>query len=129
MLLYPLRPSKYLKYTATMTYGICHTPAFGFFCSSSSSSSVELAYRKSGTSTVLGFYTKRLLSLACVILDQENLCNFTHHCISRGFSLFVRSHFLFIHCTRLFIHAFRTHAYKGWGSSVRVGMGGARTYA
>ena len=123
MFLYPLRPSKYVKYTATMTYGICHTPLFGFICSSS----VELAYRKSGTSTVLGFYMKRLLFLACVILDQENLCNFTRNCIDRGFSLFLRSHFLFIHCTRLFIHAFCTHVYKGWGSSVRVGMGGART--
>ena len=73
-ILYPLRPSKHVKCTATMTYGSCHTPLFGFFCSSSSSSSssssVKLAYRKSGTSTVLGFYMKRLLSLACVILDQ-----------------------------------------------------------
>ena len=31
VILYPLRPSKYVKYTATMSYGICHTPLFGFF--------------------------------------------------------------------------------------------------
>ena len=72
-------------------------------------SSVELAYRKSGTSTVLALYMKPLLSLACVILDQENLRNFTRNCIEILFvrieieSLFVRIHFLFIHCTRLFI--------------------------
>ena len=68
-----------------MSYGICHTPLFGFFCSSSSSSSVELAYRKSGTSTLLGFCMKRLLSLSCVILDQENLRNFTRKCIIQNF--------------------------------------------
>ena len=100
MILYPLRPSKYVKYTATMTYGICHTPLFGYFCSSSSSSSnsVELAYRKSGTSTVLGFYMKRLLSLACVILDQENLGNFTHNCIIANFPYLSEAIFCVVTC-------------------------------
>ena len=125
MILYLLRLSKYVKYIATMTYGICHTPLFGYFCSSSSSSSnsVELAYRKSGTSTVLGFYMKRLLSLACVILDQENLRNFTHNCIyNPKFSLFVGRHFLCGHVHSRFI--------ERWGSSARrstgVEAGGAR---
>ena len=31
VILYLLRPSKYVKYTATMTYGSCHTSLFGFF--------------------------------------------------------------------------------------------------
>ena len=31
VILYPLRPSKYVKYTATMTYGSCHTPFLDFF--------------------------------------------------------------------------------------------------
>ena len=57
-------------------------PNFGIFCSSSS---VELAYRKSGTSAHDGFYTKRLLSVACVILDQENLRNSTQSCIIENF--------------------------------------------
>ena len=60
-------------------------PPFWNFCSSSSSSSVKLAYRKSDTSTVLGFYMKRLLSLACVILDQENLRNFTQGSVIANF--------------------------------------------
>ena len=54
---------------------------FWVFCSSLSSSfssSVELAYRQSGTSSLNGFFTKRFLSVVCVILDQENLRNFTH---------------------------------------------------
>ena len=54
-------------------------------------SSVELAYCQSGTSTLDGFYTKRLLSVVCVILDQQNLCNFTRN------SLFVGSYFLNVH--------------------------------
>ena len=45
----------------------------------------SLAYRKSGTSTGLGFYMKRLLSLACVILDQENLRNFTQGSVIANF--------------------------------------------
>ena len=74
VILYPLRPSKCVKDAATLTYGNRPNRTFGNFCSSFSSS-VELAYRKSGTSTLLGFYMKRLLSLSCVILDQENLRN------------------------------------------------------
>ena len=44
--------------------------------------SVEQAYHKICTSTLLDFYMKQLLSLACVILDQ---CNCTHNCKSRNF--------------------------------------------
>ena len=104
-----------------MTYGSCHTPLFEYFCSSSSSSSssVELAYRKSGTSTVLGFYMKRLLSLACVILDQENLRNFTHNCIIANFPEAI---YCVVTCISRFI--------ERWGSSARrsagVEAGGAR---
>ena len=121
MILYPIRPSKYVKYTATMTYGSCHTPLFGYFCSSSSSSSssssnsVELAYRKSGTSTVLGFYMKRLLSLACVILDQENLHNFTHNCIIANFPYLSEAIFCVVTCISRFI--------ERWGSSARRSTG------
>ena len=71
-----------------MTNGNWPNPFFGFFVHlSSSSSSVKLAYRQSGSD---GFYTKRLLSVACVILDQENLRNFTQN-------LFLESHFLYVH--------------------------------
>ena len=59
-------PAKTLKYRATMI-----NLARPHFCSSSSSSNSVLVYCKSGTTTLLG------LSLACVILDQLNLCNFT----------------------------------------------------
>ena len=48
------------------------------FCSSSSSSSIELADWQSATSTLDGFYTKRLLSVVCVILGQENLKDFPY---------------------------------------------------
>ena len=71
------------------------------FCSSSSSSSssIELAYRQSGTSTLDGFYTKRLLSVPCVILDQEKLHKFTPTVYIKNFPLFVGSHFLYVTCT------------------------------
>ena len=121
VILYPLRPSKYVKYTATMTYGSCHTPLFGFFCSSSSSSSVKLTYRKSGTSTVLGFYMKRLLSLACVILDQENLRNFTQGSVITNFPYLLEAISIWSRASRLI---------ERWGSSARrsagVEAGGAR---
>ena len=61
LFLYSLRPSKYVYLY----------------------NSVKLAYRKRGTSTLLGFYMKQLLSLACVILDQETLCYFTRKRINR----------------------------------------------
>ena len=125
VILYPLRPSKYVKYTATMTYRSCHTPLFGFFCSSSSSSSssssVELAYHKSGTSTVLGFYMKRLLSLACVILDQENLRNFTQGSVIANFPYLLEAISIWSRASRFI---------ERWGSSARrsagVEAGGAR---
>ena len=88
------------------------------FCSSSSSSSsnsVELAYRKSGTSTVLGFYMKRLLSLAYVILDQENLRNFTRNCIITNFPYLLEAIFCMVTCISRFI--------KRWGSSARRSAG------
>ena len=72
-----------------------HTP-FWIFCSSSSS--VELAYRKSGTSTDLGFYMKRLLSLACVILDQENLRNFTQGSVIANFPYLFEAIFYMVTC-------------------------------
>ena len=113
VILYPLRPSKYVKYTATMTYGSCHTSLFGFFCSSSSSStSVELAYRKSGTSTVLGFYMKRLLSLTCVILDQENLRNFTQGSVIANFPYLSEAISIWSRASRFI---------ERWGSSARAG--------
>ena len=76
-----------------MTYGNWSNRTFETFCSSFSSNSVELAYRQSGTSTLLGFYMKRLLYVAYVILDQENLRNFAGT-INREISLFVGSHFI-----------------------------------
>ena len=72
-------PTKTLKVRKIHSYSDLQKLVKPHFCSSSfsSSSSVELAYRQSATSTLDGFYTKRLLSVACVILDQENLRNFT----------------------------------------------------
>ena len=46
---------------------------------------LKLAYCPSATSTLDGFYTKRLLSVACVILDQQNLCNFIQSCVLEKF--------------------------------------------
>ena len=71
---------------------LTHT-LFGFFCSSSSS--VELTYRKNGTSTFLDFCMKRLLSLSCVILDQENLRNLYNPELPY-LSIVVGSHFLIV---------------------------------
>ena len=42
------------------------------------------------TSTLDGFYTKRLLSIACMILDQGIPGNFTRNCISRNFLDFIK---------------------------------------
>ena len=98
-------PAKTLKVRKIHSYNDLRNlphPLFESFCSSSSSSSssnsVELAYRKSGTSTVLGFYMKRLLSLACVILDQENLDNFTHNCIIANFPYLLEAIFCVVTC-------------------------------
>ena len=120
-------PAKTLKVRKIHSYNDLRNlphPLFGFFCSSSSSSSnsVELAYRKSGTSTVLGFYMKRLLSLACVILDQENLRNFTHNCRIANFPYLSEAIFCVVTCISRFI--------ERWGSSARrsagLEAGGAR---
>ena len=120
-------PAKTLKVRKIHSYNDLRNlphPPFGYFCSSSSSSSnsVELAYRKSGTSTVLGFYMKRLLSLTCVILDQENLRNFTHNCIIANFPYLSEAIFCVVTCISRFI--------ERWGSSARrstgVEAGGAR---
>ena len=64
--------------------------------SSSSSKSVELAYCKIGTSiySPWSLYETTPFPCLCVILDQENLCNFTPN---HRTSLFVGSHFLFVH--------------------------------
>ena len=71
-------PSKYVKYTATMIYGNwSNSTSVHPLSSSSSFNSVKLDYHKIGPSILLGYYLKWLLSLACVILDQENLHNFT----------------------------------------------------
>ena len=43
-----------------------------------------------------------LLSVACVILDQENLRNYTQSCVIENFSLFVGSHFLHVHVRSTF---------------------------
>ena len=67
------------------------------FCSSSSSS-VKLAYRQSATSTLDGFYTKRLLSVACVILEQQNLCNFTQSCVLEKFPYLLEAVFSMCTC-------------------------------
>ena len=118
-------PAKTLKVRKIHSYNDLqnwpHTP-FWIFCSSSSSS-VELAYCKSGTTTLLGFCMKRLLSVLCVILDQENLRNFTPKCIIENFlicSFVVGSHFLI-----------GTHAACILGSSARAGVegGGAHIIA
>ena len=119
-------PAKTLKVRKIHSYNDLRNmphvhPFFGYFCSSSSSSSsssansVELAYRKSGTSTVLGFYMKRLLSLACVhvILDQENLRNFTHNCIIANSPYLSEAIFCVVTCISRFI--------ERWGSSARAG--------
>ena len=95
-------------------------PPFWIFCSSSSSS-VKLAYRKSGISTVLGFYMKRLLSLACVILDQENLRNFTQGSVIVNFPYLLEAISIWSRASRFI---------ERWGSSARrsagVEAGGAR---
>ena len=110
-------PAKTLKVRKIHSYNDLRNlphPPFWIVCSSSSSSSssssnsVELAYLKSGTSTVLGFYMKRLLSLACVILDQENLGNFTHNCIIANFPYLSEAIFCVVTCTRLI---------ERWGSA------------
>ena len=110
VLLYPLRSLQYVKYTATITYGNWPNRIFGFFCSSSSSS-VKLAYCQSATSTRDGFYPKRLLSVACIILEQENLRNFTQNCIIENFTYFI---FCMFTCVPRFYFIER------WGSSERV---------
>ena len=69
-------PAKTLKVRKIHSYSDLRKLAKPHFCSSSSSS-VELTYRQSGASNLDGFCTKRLLSVLCVILDQENLRNFT----------------------------------------------------
>ena len=68
---------------------------------SSSSSSVKLAYCPSATSTRDGFYTKRLLSVACVILDQENLRNFTQSCITEDFPYLLEAIFCMCTCNHV----------------------------
>ena len=91
-------PAKTLEVRKIHSYNDLRKLAKPHFCSSSSSS-IELAYRKSGTSILLGFYMKRLLSVLCVILDQENPRNFTRKCKSKNFLICstVGSHFLFVH--------------------------------
>ena len=119
--MYLLRPLQQVKYTATMTYGNWPNRIFGFFCSSFSSSSVELAYRQSGTSTRDGFYTKRLLSVACVILDQQNLRNFTQSCVLEKFPYLLEAIFRTCTCIPRFIER------RGSSARVRgVEWGGAR---
>ena len=78
---------------------------------SSSSSSVELAYCPSTTSTLDGFYTKRLLSVACVVLDQQNLCNFTESFITQDFPYLLEAILCTCTCARFI---------ERWGSSARV---------
>ena len=65
-------------------------------------------------STVLGFYMKRLLSLACVILYQENLRNFTRNCIIANFPYLLEAIFCMVTCISCFIES-------RWGSSARAG--------
>ena len=77
-------PTKTPKVRKIHSYTDLRKLAKPHFCSSSSSS-IELAYRKSGTSNRDGFCTKRLLSVLCVILDQENLRNFTRTVQSKNF--------------------------------------------
>ena len=67
-------PAKTLEVRKIHSYNDLRKLAKLHFCSSSSSS-IELAYRKSGTSILLGFYMKRLLSVFCVILDQTSLAS------------------------------------------------------
>ena len=117
-------PTKIFKVRKIHGYSDLRKLVKPHFCSSSSSSSnsVELAYRKSGTSTVIGFHMKRLLFLACVILDQENLRNFTRNCIIANFPYLLEAIFCMVTCISRFI--------ERWGSSVRrsagVEVGGAR---
>ena len=64
---------------------------------------------------------KRLLSLACVILDQENLHNFTQGSAIANFPYLLEAIFYMVTCTRFI---------ERWGSSARrsagVEAGGAR---
>ena len=78
-------------------------PHFCSSSSSSSSSSIELAYCQSVASTLNGFYTKRLLSVACVILDQQNLRNFTQSCIIADFPYLLEAILCMCTCIPRFI--------------------------
>ena len=73
------------------------------FCSSSSSSSIELAYRQSATSTLDGFYTEQLFSIACVILDQANICNFTQSYVLKKYPYLLEAIFSMCTCIPRFI--------------------------
>ena len=109
-------PAKTLEVRNIHSYNDLRKLAKPHFCSSSSSS-IELAYRKSGTSILLDFYMKRLLSVLCVILDQENLRNFTRKRKSRT-SLFVQLlEAIFYLCTCIHV------SYKG-GAQARAGVEG-----
>ena len=74
---------------------------------------IELAYSQSGTNTPFGFYMKRLLSLACMILDQETLHNFTHNFINREFSKAIYTRVLNV----LYVGGAQDYESRnGWGS-------------
>ena len=47
------------------------------------------------------FYTKRLPSVGCVILDQENLCNFTLNCIIKNFHILLEAIFCMFTCVHI----------------------------
>ena len=93
-------PIKILKVRKTMKFA---KPDFWIFCSLPSSSSVELPYRQSGKSILNGFYTKRLLSVVCMILNQHNLCNFTRNYIIEKFSCLLETIFCMCTCIPHFI--------------------------
>ena len=97
-------PTKTLKVRKIQSYNDLQKLVKPYFCSSSSSSSsyssIELAYRKRDTSTRDGFYTKQLLSVACVILDQKNLRNFTQSCVIENFPYLLETNF----CTCTCVH-------------------------
>ena len=109
----PTKTLKVRKIHSYMTYRNGPTPFFGFFCSSSSSSSsIELAYCQSATSTLDGFYTKQLLSVAGVTLDQQNLRNLTQSCVLEKFPYLLEAIFSTCTCIPRFI--------ERRGSSARV---------
>ena len=72
--------------------------------------------------TLDGFYTKRLLSLACVILDQQNLHNVTQSCVLKKFPYLLEAIYSMGTCIPRFIVRWGSSA-LGAGPWSRMGRG------